>query len=299
MSGMRQYCSIACSAIILCVLALGFAGAPSRVPGFPMIERGNTNLAKTLGVAPEVIEGFNSVLTDSGMVQDWHWENPFPEGNHLLSVTTSPNGNVYAAGFLGTIDVSTDLGITWTTLHSIEGVGALSVLTSVQMVDNSIGFAAGGNGTILATTDGGNSWTKMSFPSSFGILGLSFVDASNGWASVSTAVVYATTNGGTSWTTEFLPTTGQVNSVSFANSTTGWAVTSEGEILTTGDGGNTWTAQLNDTAASFSYVQFISPTAGWAVSGDSVFRTGNGGTTWTGATAPGAYRTITMLNDGL
>src|SRR5262245_19480899 len=44
----------------------------------------------------------------------WHCENPLPQGNYLTAIWGNGTGDLYAAGFEGTILHSGDGGDTWT-----------------------------------------------------------------------------------------------------------------------------------------------------------------------------------------
>jgi photosystem II stability/assembly factor-like uncharacterized protein len=243
-------------------------------------------------------DSLDGILQDGGLPQDWHWENPFPEGNHLLGVTTSPNGTVYAVGFLGTIDVSTDQGMTWTTLHSTEGVHG--VLTSVTMVDNNTGYAVGAGGAVLQTGDGGTTWNQLGSPTALGLMDVNYDGVSTVWVTTSNGLLYSSVDGVPPWTQQPIPTPAQVNGVYFVDANDGWAVTDSGEIWHTTTGGTPWMLQTSNHAVAFTCVQFISLTQGWAVASDRIYRTVDGGATWDSSYTPQAtYRSISMLNDGM
>ena len=95
-------------------------------------------------------------------------------------------------------------------------------------------------------------------------------------------------SGGTNWTflrpgTNFELTT--FYDVDFVNTNTGWIAANSKGVLRTTDGGLTWTQQTNGfTNASICSVDFIDANTGWALDSalhGRVFKTVNGGATWT------------------
>lgn len=75
------------------------------------------------------------------------------------------------------------------------------------------------------------------------------------------------------------------NSVFPLNSSTAWAASSRGEIFKTTDGGASWTTQMSG-ANLFWSIFFLDANIGWAVGkGGSIRKTTNGGSTWNAQTS--------------
>lgn len=77
-----------------------------------------------------------------------------------------------------------------------------------------------------------------------------------------------------------------LNAVSFASPKYGWAVGPQATILRTKDGGRHWARQYAQSKflvdeTSFTAVQAISSSTCWVVGGGYIYKTSNGGTTWT------------------
>lgn len=152
---------------------------------------------------------------------------------------------------------------------------------------------------VFHTTDGGATWKEqtvagnvpdMPFRRGF------FTDAKTGIAiggdidEAPGGVVARTTDGGATWTV-VTPDVKQVpTDVYFVDANRGWIVGATedasgdpgpSDILTTADGGQTWQVQTR-VPSSLRSIRFVDPQNGWAVgSGGRVFRTTDGGTTWT------------------
>lgn len=155
---------------------------------------------------------------------------------------------------------------------------------------------------VLRTTDGGNSWQPVTLATDLPAYGLSrssFVDATNGWVvagsidSEDTGAVLRTTDGGATWKVSPLPDAKQVpQAVFFIDANNGWIVgatedeagdAGPSQILATKDGGATWEVKTK-VAASLRSVHFFDLQNGLAVgSGGKVFRSTDGGATWSDA----------------
>ncbi|HXW43379.1 MAG TPA: YCF48-related protein [Streptosporangiaceae bacterium] len=176
-----------------------------------------------------------------------------------------------------------------------EGQQALAggpALTDVQFVSPGQGWVAG-RSQILGTTDGGQTWSVQR-SGDLDLSSVDFVSGTSGWA-VGGQTLLGTTNGRT-WTVlpEPCPV---VRSVHFVSAETGYAVAggstvidhgqlapqSGGELLVTGDGGSSWhrlAAPANPQSVCFS-----TPSDGWLGAAGGLYRTTDGGTSWTMTTA--------------
>ena len=134
-------------------------------------------------------------------------------------------------------------------------------LTSVRMLDAVHGWAVTASGEgVLATADGGRTWqdatpAPLASPGAGAILLPATLDATTAWLAAVTpgqaATIYRTTDGGASWTAgatfpvEFGDGGGQLL---FINGSDGWLElltagngTPDGQLFRTQDGGQTWT----------------------------------------------------------
>jgi photosystem II stability/assembly factor-like uncharacterized protein len=72
-----------------------------------------------------------STLTQEG----WFWQNPLPQGNHLIDVHFTDQNYGWAVGYIGTILKTTDAGNSWISQRS----GINDTLLSVYFADQNHG----------------------------------------------------------------------------------------------------------------------------------------------------------------
>ena len=155
---------------------------------------------------------------------------------------------------------------------------------------------------VVRTSNGGETWQPVTLAAdlpSYGLSRSSFTDSTNGWVvggsidEDDTGAVLRTTDGGSTWKIATMPEAKQVpQSVFFLDANNGWIVGATEDdagdpgpsaILATKDGGATWEVKTK-VAASLRSVHFIDAQNGVAVgSGGKVFRTTDGGATWSDA----------------
>lgn len=180
---------------------------------------------------------------------------------------------------------------------------------------------------VLHTSDGGATWAEQTngiagLP--YDLAGVTFVGADDGWAvgwrdwgDLGGGVVVHTTDGGATWAQQSLPAVDpnllsgiSLNDVAFApDGLHGWAVgeimgdagTNSSVIVGTTDGGTTWVQQLdyfppndgNTSGASLNSIACIDArhavAVGFGNGFTEIFRTANGGTTWTRVAEPAAW----------
>jgi photosystem II stability/assembly factor-like uncharacterized protein len=163
-------------------------------------------------------------------------------------------------------------------------------LTGMEFVSAAQGWVVGQN-TILVTSDGGAHW-RAQLTGDLNLTSVDFVNGRDGWA-VGTTSLLATTDGGARWTP--LPEPCQtIRSVHFISPTTGFAVAGGrdlsgtpspavpylgGAVLATSDGGRSWHPLA--TPGNAQTVCFSDPAHGWLGADGMLYRTSNGGQTWT------------------
>ncbi|AYQ36609.1 YCF48-related protein [Runella sp. SP2] len=95
------------------------------------------------------------------------------------------------------------------------------------------------------------------------------------------SIILKTSDGGDNWQPVLSNTTASLNRIDMPSETIFWAVGIEGTVLKTVDGGSSWQKKGITTDKSLLDLSFISPTTGWVITGQEIFYTSDGGTTWT------------------
>lgn len=166
-----------------------------------------------------------------------------------------------------------------------------SFFYGLDVIDANTVFVGGNrDGQFLKTTNGGDDWTGITFDD--GLYAVDFIDATTGWTVSDKGRVLKTTDGGTTFAELNTGTSnGRFWDVQFVTANKGWVVGKADDlpvILYTADGGNTWKKQNHDSfsANGFTSVFFLNENVGWVAGYEfEVYKTTNGGTTWTKQTA--------------
>ena len=171
------------------------------------------------------------------------------------------------------------------TYLDVRGVGAPTTQRLFIATDDN-SFDDGG--ALFESTDGGTTWVQRNIPVSLSdpFNGLFFLDNQNGWAYGNDN--YRTTDGGTTWIQ--LPFLGSTYFMKFYTTTFGLTTGNFGRFISR-DGGDSWEVSPNDM---FGF-DFIDDLIGLGVSESGVYRTANGGNTFT-SVQTGDAKAITFLS---
>ena len=187
------------------------------------------------------------------------------------------------------------------------GAAGTSSAASIQFVSPGIGFAAGG-GEVLATTDAGGAWTvELRTASALGQL--DFVSATDGWIP-SGAGLLATTDGGHCWVDLGSGGTARIDAVHFYSPTDGWGLAGSGlpvggvagpgdpithgaagaTLVATTDGGRSWHS-VPGSPRGVQSACTSGGTVGFASTEGRIWRTADGGASWSVVANPGGLST--------
>jgi len=274
----------------------------------------NAQVGFAVGGDPAGANSFANVVvksTDGG--QSWEGKSLPPLPGVLKTVHFVDADHGWAAGGGGAIVATADGGESW----SLQQSGVTTELTTVDFVDVNHGWATGPGRTLLKTEDGGSRWFPQ-FTFSTPIRQIDFIDRNQGWAVGDGGALLQTTDGGTRWTSISV-TTVNLTGIRMTSASNGWAAGDRGTLLrfdgtgwtavpsgTTislkgvaapdenaawgvGDYGMVTFASVpgaprvqNPTNTSEVYGPFfIDSNTGWTIGSNArIFRTQDGGTTW-------------------
>lgn len=175
-------------------------------------------------------------------------------------------------------------------VDSATGQVPVPALDALQFVSASQGWAVGA-GRVLATSNGGQTWTRQ-YSGAAELDQVDFIDARHGWAA-GTDSLLRTTDGGATWTAAGDPC-GAIRSVHFVTPDVGYAVAAGsqvridgglpapvvgGELLATTNGGQSWAA-VPAAPAQAQTACFTSTSSGFLGTPGKIWRTSDGGRTW-------------------
>ncbi len=183
----------------------------------------------------------------------------------------------YCVGTAGTVYKTTDGGSNWNLLPSFS----LENLLSLAFTDLDHGVITGSNGVRYVTEDAGQSWTLGTTVQTTDIRSVAFKNRLEAYCIGSNFVEY-TRDGGHTW----MRVDGTLQSVHFPTPDRGYASGYYGVAYKTEDGGNNWKPMNLNTPQYLNDIYFINRDTGYAVGGSNVFRTLDGGESWTSIANP-------------
>lgn len=197
----------------------------------------------------------------------------------------------------------------------VQTSGVTTTLNCVRVLNNNIAWAAGDSGVVIRTIDGGITWNLVGG----GILGKNIIfniDAVDGniafvtFTSSSITQLYRTTNGGSNWESVFSQSGGFINDIHMIDPLNGLAygdpVDNKWTIIRTTDGGTSWNRISTEpspngfeTGAYCNSLCITDTLHIWFLGDQRVYRSSDGGLTWTDSFTPDYYSSIWFINDSV
>jgi photosystem II stability/assembly factor-like uncharacterized protein len=192
--------------------------------------------------------------------------------------------------------VTRDGGKTW--LQTAPPAGGQGNVFHGLFMNSSVGWLSGTSGAFFSTTDGGKHWQEQTVCTKDMDLGqMCFINSQTGWiSSHPKSLLYRTDDGGLTWKLlSILDQKIMIRNVHFINKDEGWLAGSSQPykvadtlqrhpiLMHSTDGGNQWEEIKVEAAEQplFDRVHFLDAKNGWLFSRDKVFRTTDGGRSWT------------------
>ena len=184
---------------------------------------------------------------------------------------------------------------------TIQSTGITTALTSVKAISSTVAWAAGYSSQALRTTNGGTSWSPVGGASIGGdIYAIDALDANTAFVTTTPSTstfIYRTTDGGGTWTNVYTLSGGFIDGIKMFDATNGIAigdpVGGKWTIAKTSDGGATWNrtfTQPNQSGSEAGWNNSVaiygSSNVWFGTSSYRVFRSTNGGTSWSSSPVP-------------
>lgn len=204
---------------------------------------------------------------------------------------------IYLVGDPTSLYKSTDLGNSWQTINilPVSGPASTFIWYSMDKVGSTM-VLCGDYGIVAKSTDNGLTWSSNSFLLNANILfdvelapGTNNLFAVGRQNTIGTRQVFYSTNYGGNWVTKDLGIDMDASSICMVNSQIGYISGTNCQVLKTTDGGVNWFAVTQPTSGTNDIytIDFVDVNTGWAfinysaIAGGSIFKTTNGGTSWT------------------
>jgi photosystem II stability/assembly factor-like uncharacterized protein len=194
----------------------------------------------------------------------------------LNSVYTFNQSTALAVGDSGIIIKSTDNYLNWIEKNSGVNVN----LNSVQFIDNNVGWVVGESGILLKSINAGESWFNLNSGLNENFNSVFFLNSSTGWISGDNGLIIKSIDGGANWIQQNSGLSVNIFKVEFCDTNYGYALAHGGIILKTINGGTTWST-IYDSYDELKDIEFFNPNIGWVCGQGDIFRTNNGGLSWT------------------
>ncbi|MDO8549647.1 MAG: YCF48-related protein [Ignavibacteria bacterium] len=224
------------------------------------------------------------VFLESIYPQDnWFWQNPLPQGNHIRKIISIDENTVVAGGLNGVFLKSTNKGGDW----EISYLGENSLMvTSLRYFpsDNSLlalvlSFSFGT--TLYKSDDNGLTWDSIF---TFTNIGIGDIDKNSEnvlYAVGSFGKIYKSYDNGYNWDTIPSVTNESLLAINFYDNQNGFIVGRDGTILKSSDNGNTWSNIQSGILEDLLSLDFIDSMNGITVGQDnSILKTTDGGINW-------------------
>ncbi len=221
--------------------------------------------------------------------EEWFWQNPLPQGNHIRDIIALDENNIVAGGLSGVLTKSTDSGLTWNISYISENIffANLKYFDSVNYLF-ALAFDLSLSGTKLyESEDIGLSWDSTFTFNNLYITDLDKNSEDVFYAIGSSGKIFRSTDSGYNWQNISSPTNKNLSGIQFFDDQNGCIIGNDGLILRTSDNGENWSIVQSGTNNDIAAIDFFDSMNGiavgqnWNQSENTILKTTDGGLVWT------------------
>jgi hypothetical protein len=132
---------------------------------------------------------------------------------------------------------------------------------------------------ILKSSNTGETWNIINSGFSNNLNSVHFINTDTGWIAGDNGLIIKSVDGGLTWIQQNSGLSVNVFKIEFCDANIGYALAHGGLILKSIDGGATWTT-IYDSYDELLDIEFFNPNIGWVCGQGDIFRTNNGGYSW-------------------
>lgn len=184
---------------------------------------------------------------------------------------------------------SSDGGATWANISPNVSLGGNTNYSSLWLVNSTLGFVGADDSTLVRTTDGGRTWQRSALQvgAFTDVERIRMVNAQVGFVLAEDNILLATSDSGRTWQQRsVIPASTIVTDIQFVSEQVGFAVggisfnIEESSVWRTNDGGRTWTQIRGTKNMPLFGLATRSNTLATAVGNTTILNTQNGGQLW-------------------
>jgi len=221
--------------------------------------------------------------------EEWLWQNPLPQGNHIRTIISLDENNIVAGGLKGFFIKSTDSGLSWDISYLSQNfsISELKYFSSDNILFAFVGNLVVGGTILYKSTDRGVNWESIFTFNNWGISDIDKNSENVLYAVGGTGKIYKSTNYGYDWDTIPSVTNKYLSEIIFFGDQNGCIVGDDGVILRTSNNGITWSIIQSGISENLSSLDFLDSMNGivvgqenWNLQENSILKTTDGGLTW-------------------
>jgi len=220
--------------------------------------------------------------------EEWFWQNPLPQGNHIREIISIDENNIVAGGLSGVFIKSTDSGLNWdisylsknTFLTDLKYFSSVNYLFALAF-DFSLGTV------LYKSEDLGSSWDSIFTFNNLYIMDIDKNSEDLLFTVGGSGKIFKSSDNGYNWQSVPSPVTTTLSAIQFFDNQLACIVGEDGIILRTSDNGNNWSMIQTGVTENIAALDFLDSINGIAVGQDNylpqentILKTTDGGLTW-------------------